>query len=226
MTGACRCGRDSIPGTTRTSCHEWRHCAKARCDSCPLLDRPARVLRITINPLCRWCRPSLTEETGPPLPPPEPLPDVSTATPCRPASDGLTSSCSSCSRVRTSVHNMRAHARRARPGVPIVGEGLTCGCHNGASVFLTGASRTGRHRKCQACQQAKHAGSTSAGTRDGPRETSLHPLQKCPRRWELGMRVFGVPQPARRHDSDGMLDTFVRTALALLTFYYNGIQQK
>ncbi|RNC40207.1 hypothetical protein TcCL_NonESM10339, partial [Trypanosoma cruzi] len=46
--------------------------------------------------------------------------------------------------------------------------GLTCGCHNGASVFLTGASRTGRHRKCQARRQVRHAGSTSAGTRDGP----------------------------------------------------------
>ncbi|KAF5219837.1 mucin TcMUCII [Trypanosoma cruzi] len=63
---------------------------------------------------------------------------------------------------------MRAHARRAQPGVIIVGEGLPCGCHNGATVFLTGASRAGRHRSCQACQQARHAGSTNAGTRDGP----------------------------------------------------------
>ncbi|EAN96379.1 hypothetical protein Tc00.1047053506409.110 [Trypanosoma cruzi] len=63
---------------------------------------------------------------------------------------------------------MRAHAGRAQSGVIIVGEGLPCGCHNGATVFLTGASRAGRHRSCQACQQARHAGSTNAGTRDGP----------------------------------------------------------
>ncbi|RNE99140.1 hypothetical protein TcG_12087 [Trypanosoma cruzi] len=148
MAGACRCGEDSIPGTARTSCPEWRLCAKARCDTCPLFDRPARALRITRNLLCRWCRPSLTEETGPPLPPPEPLPDVSTANPCCPASGGLTFSRPICSSVRSSVHSMRAHARRAQPGVIIVCEGLPCGCHNGATVFLTGASRTGRHRKC------------------------------------------------------------------------------
>ncbi|ESS55852.1 hypothetical protein TCDM_12651 [Trypanosoma cruzi Dm28c] len=56
---------------------------------------------------------------------------------------------------------MRAHARRARSGVIIVGEGLACGCHNGATVFLTGASRAGHHRSCQACQEARHAGSTT-----------------------------------------------------------------
>ncbi|RNC36881.1 hypothetical protein TcCL_Unassigned00119 [Trypanosoma cruzi] len=63
---------------------------------------------------------------------------------------------------------MRTHARRAQPGVIIVCEGLPCGCHNGATVFLTGASRTGCHRIRQACQQARHAGITTAGTRDGP----------------------------------------------------------
>ncbi|RNC32904.1 hypothetical protein TcCL_Unassigned04448 [Trypanosoma cruzi] len=99
MRGACRCGEDSIPGTTRTSCHERRLCAKARCDSCPLLDMPAHALRIKNNPLCRWCRPFLTEVNGPPLPPPEPLPDVSTANPCRPASGGLTFSCPTCGRA-------------------------------------------------------------------------------------------------------------------------------
>ncbi|RNC33880.1 trans-sialidase, partial [Trypanosoma cruzi] len=49
---------------------------------------------------------------------------------------------------------------------------------------------------------------------------------EMPRRWELGMRLLGVPQPARRHVSDGMLATFVRTALALLTRYCNSIQQQ
>ncbi|KAF5221651.1 hypothetical protein ECC02_005363 [Trypanosoma cruzi] len=42
--------------------------------------------------------------------------------------------------------------------------------------------------------------------------------------WESD--CLGVPQPARRHFSDGMLATFVRTALALLTRYCNSIQQK
>ncbi|KAF5224639.1 hypothetical protein ECC02_002278 [Trypanosoma cruzi] len=44
---------------TRTSCPEWRHCAQARCDSCPLFDRPARALRITSNSLCVSVAPSL-----------------------------------------------------------------------------------------------------------------------------------------------------------------------
>ncbi|RNC40008.1 mucin TcMUC, partial [Trypanosoma cruzi] len=42
--------------------------------------------------------------------------------------------------------------------------------------------------------------------------------------WEC--ECLGVPQPARRHVSDGMLATFVRTALALLTRYCSSIQQK
>ncbi|EKG00691.1 mucin TcMUC, putative [Trypanosoma cruzi] len=42
--------------------------------------------------------------------------------------------------------------------------------------------------------------------------------------WESN--CFGVPQPARRLVSDGMLPIFVRTALALLTRYCNSIQQK
>ncbi|ESS60892.1 hypothetical protein TCDM_11558 [Trypanosoma cruzi Dm28c] len=118
------------------------------------------------HPLCRWCHRSLTEETGPPLPPPEPLPDVSTATPCRPASVGLTSSCPIFVRARSSVHNMEVHARRAQPGVPIVEEVLAGGCLNGATVFLTGASRAGRHRKCRAYQRGKNGQSTSAGSND------------------------------------------------------------
>ncbi|RNF02673.1 mucin TcMUC, partial [Trypanosoma cruzi] len=42
--------------------------------------------------------------------------------------------------------------------------------------------------------------------------------------WEC--ECLGVPQPARRLVSDGMLATFVQTALALLTRYCNSIQQK
>ncbi|RNF06100.1 hypothetical protein TcG_10823 [Trypanosoma cruzi] len=68
--------------------------------------------------LCRRCLPFFTAVTGLPLP--ELLPDVSTATPCPPASGGWTSSCPTCGRARSSVHNVRAHARHARPGVPMV----------------------------------------------------------------------------------------------------------
>ncbi|RNC52385.1 mucin TcMUC, partial [Trypanosoma cruzi] len=141
---------------------------------------------------------------------------------------------------------MRAHARRAHPGVPIVGEGLTCGCQNGATVFLAGASRAGRHRSCQACQQAGHAGSTSAGTRDGP-GASATASYRIPRAADpttdhgrlclihcgnalvvgnMDCDCFGLPQPARRPVCDGILATFVRTVFALLTRYYNSIQQQ
>ncbi|RNE95638.1 hypothetical protein TcG_13317 [Trypanosoma cruzi] len=112
--------RNSVPGVDPDIVPEWRYRAKARCNSCPLFDRPARALRITSNSLCRWCRPSLTAVTGPPLPPPEPPPDVSAATPCRPASGGSTFSCTKCGRVRPFVHNMTAHAGRAQPGVILV----------------------------------------------------------------------------------------------------------
>ncbi|RNC39082.1 putative mucin TcMUCII, partial [Trypanosoma cruzi] len=226
MRGACRCGGDCIPDTTRTSCHEWRLCAQARCDSCPLLDMPARALRITSNPLCRWCRPSLTAVTGPPLPPPEPLPDVSTATPCRPASGGLMSSCPTCSRVRSSVHSMRAHARRAQPGVPIVCEGLGCGRQNGATVFLTGASRTGRHRSAKhASRQDTQEAQPRTLEMDHERLRFIH-CRNAPAVGNWECECLGVPQPARRQLSDGMLATIVRTALALPTRYCNSIQLK
>ncbi|EKG01177.1 hypothetical protein TCSYLVIO_007839 [Trypanosoma cruzi] len=175
MAGACRCGRDSIPGTTRTSCPEWRLCAQARCDSCPLLDMPARALRIKSNPLCRWCRPFLTEVSGPRLPPPEALPDVSTANPCLPASGGLTSSCPTCGRVRSSVHSMRAHARRTNSETPIVTEGLKCGSCDSSTVFPTSASRAVHYQKCQAYQRAKKGQHTSASSNDS-RSPSATPL--------------------------------------------------
>ncbi|KAF8284810.1 hypothetical protein TcBrA4_0043570 [Trypanosoma cruzi] len=39
--------------------------------------------------------------------------------------------------------------------------------------LLTGASRAGRHRKCQSCKQARHAGSTSAGIQYGTGFSSI-----------------------------------------------------
>ncbi|ESS62360.1 hypothetical protein TCDM_09978 [Trypanosoma cruzi Dm28c] len=95
---------------------------------------------------------------------------------------------------------MKAHAGRAQPGVIIVCEGLPCGCHNGATVFLTGASRAGHHRSCQACQQARHAGSTNAGTRDGPGSSatasSQTPRAADPRRTTGDSASFTLVMPS------------------------------
>ncbi|EKG07922.1 hypothetical protein TCSYLVIO_000944, partial [Trypanosoma cruzi] len=136
---------------------------------------------------------------------------------------------------------MRAHAGRAQPGVIIVCEGLPCGCHNGATVFLTGASRAGRHRSCQACQQARHAGSTNAGTRDGPGSSatasSQTPRAADPRRTtgDSAPSTAGMPSSLRIWTAtvcdcpsphDGILATFVRMALVLLTRYCSSIQPK
>ncbi|ESS55576.1 hypothetical protein TCDM_12941 [Trypanosoma cruzi Dm28c] len=136
---------------------------------------------------------------------------------------------------------MRAHAGRAQPGVIIVCEGLPCGCHNGATVFLTGASRAGRHRSCQARQQARHAGSTNAGTRDGTGSSatasSRTPRAADPRRTtgdsapstagmpsSLGIWTATVCDCPSPHD--GILAAFVRTALVLLTLCCSSIQPK
>ncbi|RNC38561.1 mucin TcMUC, partial [Trypanosoma cruzi] len=136
---------------------------------------------------------------------------------------------------------MRAHAGRAQPGVIIVCEGLPCGCHNGATVSLTGASRAGHHRSRQARQHARHAGSTNEGTRDGPGSsatassrtpraadsTTNHGklcLIDCGNALVVGnwtVTVCDCPSP-----HDGILATFVRTALALLTRYCSSIQPK
>ncbi|KAF5215356.1 hypothetical protein ECC02_011966 [Trypanosoma cruzi] len=141
---------------------------------------------------------------------------------------------------------MTAHARRARPGVPMVGEDLTCGCRSVATVFLTDSSRAGRHRKCQARQQTRHAGSTNAGTRDGTGPSATASSQ-TPRaadpstdhgrlclihcgnapvvgNWECD--CVKLPRPARRPVCEGILAAFVRTALALLTRYFSSIQPK
>ncbi|KAF5216233.1 hypothetical protein ECC02_011015 [Trypanosoma cruzi] len=116
-----------------------------------------------------------TEEPGPPRPPPEPPPGVSTAPPRRMTSSGSTSPCPSCSSVFSSVHNMKAHARRTNPGTPIVAEGLTCGFCDSSTVFPTSASRAGHYRKCQAYQRAKNGQRTSASSNDS-RSPSATPL--------------------------------------------------
>ncbi|EAN91877.1 hypothetical protein Tc00.1047053509527.140 [Trypanosoma cruzi] len=121
----------------------------------------------------------LTEDAGPPRPPPEPPPGVSTAPPRRTTSSRSTSSCPSCSSVFSSVHNMKAHARRTNPGTPIVAEGLACGSRNSSTVSPTSASRAGHYRKCQACRRAKNGQRTSASSNDS-RSASATPLLQAP----------------------------------------------
>ncbi|KAF5219396.1 hypothetical protein ECC02_007635 [Trypanosoma cruzi] len=121
-----------------------------------------------------------TEEAGPPRPPPEPPPGVSTAPPRRMTSSGSTSPCPSCGSVFSSVHNMKAHARRTNPGTPIVAEGLTCGFCDSSTVSPTSASRAGHYRKCQAYQRAKNGQRTSASSNDSRSPSATPPLQPPP----------------------------------------------
>ncbi|EAN85594.1 regulator of sigma E protease [Trypanosoma cruzi] len=123
--------------------------------------------------------PSHTEEAGPPRPPPEPPPGVSTAPPRRMTSSRSTSPSPSCSSVFSSVHNMKAHARRTNSGTPIVAEGLTCGFCDSSTVFPTSASRADHYRKCQAYQRAKDGQRTSASSNDS-RSPSATPLPQPP----------------------------------------------
>ncbi|KAF5215089.1 hypothetical protein ECC02_012246 [Trypanosoma cruzi] len=148
--------------------------------SCPLLGRPTRALQITGNPLSRWCRPSHTEETGPPRPPPEPPPSVSTAPPRRTTSSRSTSPCPSCSSVFSSVHNMKVHARRVHSGTPIAGEGIACGFCDSSTVFPRSASRAGHYQKCQAYQRAKNGQRTSASSNDSHSPSATPILQPPP----------------------------------------------
>ncbi|KAF5216678.1 hypothetical protein ECC02_010515 [Trypanosoma cruzi] len=91
-----------------------------------------------------------------------------------------TSPCPSCSSVFSSVHNMKAHARRTNPGTPTVAEGLTCGFCDSSTVSPTSASRAGHHQKCQAYQRAKNGQRTSASSNDSRSPSATPPLQPRP----------------------------------------------
>ncbi|RNC52476.1 hypothetical protein TcCL_ESM10278 [Trypanosoma cruzi] len=174
--GARRCNRNPIPGVQADIGHRIAtSCAVAM----RLLPTPRQIdtrpadykqpFTSVVLPLPH------TEETGPPRPPPEPPPGVSTAPPRRMKSSGSTSPCPSCSSVFSSVHNLKAHARRTNPGTPIVAEGLTRGFCDSSTVFPTSASRAGHYRKCQAYQRAKNGQRTSASSNDS-RSPSATPL--------------------------------------------------
>ncbi|KAF5214677.1 hypothetical protein ECC02_012697 [Trypanosoma cruzi] len=186
----------------------------------------------------RWCRPSHTEETGPPRPPPEPPPGVSTAPPRRMKSSRSTSPCPIGSSVFSSVHNMKVHARRTNPGTPIAGEGIACGFCNSSTVFPRSASRAVRYRKCQAYQRAKNGRRTSASSNDsrspsatpplqpppaaeppdGPREALPHTLWECPRPLQLSIRLFGnTTSRTTASFKKEKLATYLRTVLRPLT---------
>ncbi|KAF8284537.1 hypothetical protein TcYC6_0015050 [Trypanosoma cruzi] len=180
VRGACRCGEDSVPGVDpdigprvaalRTGAMRLLPTLRQACT------RPAdhkEPFVSVVPPL------PLTEEAGPPRPPPEPPPGVSTAPPRRMKGSRSTSPCPSCSSVFSSVHNMKAHARRTNPGTPIVAEGLACGSCDSSTVFPTSASRAGHYRKCQACRRAKNGQRTSASSNDS-RSPSATPLLQAP----------------------------------------------
>ncbi|EKF29393.1 trans-sialidase, putative [Trypanosoma cruzi marinkellei] len=173
-----------------------------------------------------------------------PFPEVSAANPCRPADGGFKSSCPICCRVRSSVHNTTACARRARPGVPILGESLTCGCRNGSTVFLTAASRAGRHRKGQEYEHARHAVSKNACVKGEPGASataSQMPLAaesstdhgrlrfiRCwnaPVVWNCDCDCLGLPQPARWPVCDGRPASLLLMAFWLLTDDCNSIKE-
>ncbi|RNF05434.1 hypothetical protein TcG_10877, partial [Trypanosoma cruzi] len=143
--------RNSVPGVDPDIVPEWRYRAKARCNSCPLFDRPARALRITKNPLCRWCRPFLYRGDRPAS-----------------ASAGTSSRQKLRNFLSTSERRIDILLLNLRQGAPVCPQrdgtcptcsawrsdglrGLTCGCRDYFMVFLTGASRAGRHRR------SKHA---------------------------------------------------------------------
>ncbi|ESS62488.1 hypothetical protein TCDM_09854 [Trypanosoma cruzi Dm28c] len=196
--------------------------------------RPADHKQLSVS-----VAPSLphTEEAEPPRPPPEPPPGVSTAPPRRTTSSGSTSPCQSCSSVFSSVHNMKAHARRTIPGTPIVAEGLTCGSCDSSTVSPTSASRAGHHQKCQAYQRAKNGQRTSASSNDSrspsatpllqsppaaepdnPREALPHTLWECPRPRQLSIRQFGnTPSRTTAPFKTEKLTTSLRTARRPLT---------
>ncbi|KAF5217242.1 hypothetical protein ECC02_009882 [Trypanosoma cruzi] len=178
-----------------------------------------------------------TEEAGPPRPPPEPPPGVSTAPPRRTTSSGSMSPCPSCSSVFSSIHNMKAHARRTNPGTPIVAEGLTCGFCDSSTVSPTSASRAGHYRKCQAYQRAKNGQRTSASSNDSrspsatpllqphqplspdnTREALPHMLWECRRPRQLSIRLFGnTPSRTTATSKTEKLAASLRTARRPLT---------
>ncbi|KAF5219366.1 hypothetical protein ECC02_007603 [Trypanosoma cruzi] len=178
-----------------------------------------------------------TEEPGPPRPPPEPPPGVSTAPPRRMTSSRSTSPCPSCSSVFSSVHNMKAHARRTNPSTPIVAEDLTCGFCDSSTVSPTSASRAGHYRKCQAYQRAKNGQHTSASSNDSrspsatpllqphqplspdnPRKALPHTLWECTRPRQLSIRLFGnTPSRTTAPFKKEKLATSPRTARRPLT---------
>ncbi|EKF37589.1 hypothetical protein MOQ_002216, partial [Trypanosoma cruzi marinkellei] len=134
---------------------------------------------------------------------------------------------------------MTAHARRAQPGVTMVGEGPTCGRRNGSTVFLTGAeepsmpagktrrkSKRGHSRRTRLFRHRIITDAAGCGSLDGPWETQFHPLWECPRRWELGLRLYGTASAHATARLGRNACHFLRTSLALLTDYCNTIQQR
>ncbi|EKG02355.1 hypothetical protein TCSYLVIO_006620 [Trypanosoma cruzi] len=172
VTGACRCGVDSVPGVDPDIVPEWRISAQARCDSCPLFDRPARALRITSNSLCRWRRPFLYRGGRPA--------SASAGTSSRRKRRNSLST--SERRIDILLLNLRQSAL-VRPQYygtcPTCSAwrsgsltGLTCGCRDYFMVFLAGTSCAGRHRRSK---HASRQGMQEAQTRALEMDQALPP---------------------------------------------------
>ncbi|ESS61849.1 hypothetical protein TCDM_10520 [Trypanosoma cruzi Dm28c] len=236
--GARRCGKGCLPGVQADIGHRITTlCA----DTMRLLHTPRQACTRPADhrqPIMSVV-PSLphTEEAGPPRPPPETPPGVSAAPPRRTTSSGSTSPCQSCCSVFSSVHNMKAHARRTIPGTPTVAEGLACGSCDSSTVFPTSASRAGHHQNVKRINEQKtdnaplQAPMTAVAlqpllccnphqplSRDNPREALPHTLWECRRPRQLSIRQFGnTPSRTTAPFKTEKLATSLRTARRPLT---------
>ncbi|RNC48670.1 hypothetical protein TcCL_NonESM01329, partial [Trypanosoma cruzi] len=135
VTGARRCGKDSIPGVDPDIVPRVAALRTGAMRRLPTLrqacTRPADHKQpiMSVVPFIPH-----TQEEGLLRPPPEPPPGVSAALPRRKTSSRSASSCPSCGSVFSSAHHMKAHARRTNPGTPIVAKGLTCGFCDSSTV--------------------------------------------------------------------------------------------
>ncbi|RNC47643.1 hypothetical protein TcCL_NonESM02408 [Trypanosoma cruzi] len=147
-------------------------------------------------------------------------------------SSGSTSPCPIGGRLFSSVHNMKAHARRTNPGTPIVAEGLTCVSATAprsskqvphAQVTTENAKRINEQKTDNATLQAPMTAIALQPLLYGnlhqplsPRRSTgnlSHMLWECPRRLPLSIRIFGE-NPCRTTAlfETGNLATFLRTA--------------
>ncbi|ESS62825.1 hypothetical protein TCDM_09483 [Trypanosoma cruzi Dm28c] len=171
VTGAFRCGGTPFLMLTRTSCPSGG--SPHRRDATPACSSTGpRALRITRNPLCRWCRPFLYRGDRPAA-----------------ASAGTSSRRKLRNFLSTSERRIDILLLNLRQGAPVCPQyygtcrtcsawrsgsltGLTCGCRDYFMVFLAGTSRPGRHRRSK---HASRQGTQEAQTRVLEMDQALPP---------------------------------------------------